>query len=81
MLYRLGYQGRMTGRGFRVIASTVLNESALRSKVIERQLAHCERNDVRGAYKKAEYMPERRQMMQQYATLSMRSRKAQRFSR
>ena len=56
-LYRLGYHGRMTGHGFRAVASTVLNESArFRSDVIERQLAHCERNDVRGAYNRAEYL-------------------------
>jgi integrase len=67
-LYRLGYQGRMTGHGFRAVASTVLNESGrFRPDVIERQLAHCERNDVRGAYNRAEYLDERRKMMQWYA--------------
>ena len=49
------------------MASTMLNEASFRGDAIERQLAHCERNDVRGAYNKAEYLPERRQMMQQYA--------------
>jgi integrase len=63
-LYRLGYHSRMTGHGFRSVASTVLNESGLfRGDVIERQLAHCERNAVRGAYNRAEYLPERQQMM------------------
>src|SRR5208337_5320684 len=57
-LYRLGYKGRMTGHGFRSVASTLLNESGFRPDVIERQLAHCERNDVRGAYNRAEYMRE-----------------------
>ena len=67
-LYRLGYHGRMTGHGFRAVASTVLNESAhFRPDMIERQLAHCERNDVRGAYNRAEYLDERRKMMQWYA--------------
>ena len=67
-LYRLGYHGRMTGHGFRAVASTVLNESArFRPDVIERQLAHCERNDVRGAYNRAEYLDGRRKMMQWYA--------------
>jgi integrase len=66
-LYRLGYKRRMTGHGFRAIASTTLNEAGFRPDVIERQLAHCERNEVRGAYNKAEYLPERRAMMQQYA--------------
>jgi integrase len=68
-LYRLGYKGRMTGHGFRSVASTILNESGFRPDVIERQLAHCERNDVRGAYNRAEYMQERQAMMQQYADM------------
>lgn len=68
-LYRLGYKRQMTGHGFRSVASTILNESGFRSDVIERQLAHCERNDVRGAYNRAEYMPERRAMMQRYADM------------
>lgn len=63
-LYRLGYKSRMTGHGFRAVASTILNESGFRPDVIERQLAHCERNEVRGAYNRAEYVAERRQMME-----------------
>jgi len=67
-LYRLGYKGKMTGHGFRAVASTILNESGLfRPDVIERQLAHCERNEVRGAYNRAEYLPERKKMMQAWA--------------
>ncbi len=66
-LYRLGYKGRMTGHGFRAVASTILNEQGYRSDVIERQLAHTERDEVRGAYNRAEYMPERTTMMQQWA--------------
>jgi integrase len=63
-LYRMGFHSRMTGHGFRALASTVLNESGLfRPDVIERQLAHCERNAVRNAYNRAEYLPERRAMM------------------
>ncbi len=64
-LYRLGFKGRMSGHGFRAVASTILNESGLWSAdAIERQLAHCERNAVRGAYNRAEYLPERKRMMQ-----------------
>lgn len=63
-LYRMGYRGRMTGHGFRAVASTILNEAGFRADVVERQLAHCERNEVRGAYNRAEYLPERRKMMQ-----------------
>jgi integrase len=68
-LYRLGYKRRMTGHGFRAIASTLLNEAGFRPDVIERQLAHCERNDVRGAYNRAEYLDERRDMMQRYSDM------------
>ena len=49
------------------ISGTGQRLSSFRPDAIEHQLAHCERNDVRGAYNKAEYLPERRQMMQQYA--------------
>lgn len=68
-LYRLGYKGKMTGHGFRAVASTILNESGFRPDVIERQLAHAERNEIRGAYNRAEYLPERRKMMQQWADM------------
>jgi integrase len=66
-LYRLGYKGKMTGHGFRAIASTALNEQGYRPDVIERQLAHCERNEVRGAYNRAEYLPARQAMMTSWA--------------
>jgi len=66
-LYRMGYRGRMTGHGFRAVASTILNEMGFDADVIERQLAHAERNKVRAAYHRAEYLPQRRQMMQQWA--------------
>ena len=63
-LYRLGYRGRMTGHGFRSVASSVLNESGLWSHdAIERQLAHRETDRVREAYHRAEYLDERRRMM------------------
>lgn len=64
-LYRMGYKGRMTGHGFRAIASTIMNESGrFRSDVVERQLAHTERNQIRAAYNRAEYLDERRDLMQ-----------------
>lgn len=66
-LARMGYRGRMTGHGFRSVASTLLNEQGFRHDVIERQLAHSERNAVRAAYNRAEYLPERIQMMQAWA--------------
>lgn len=62
-LYKLGYKGKMTGHGFRSVASTSLNESGYRADIIERQLAHLDGNSVRAAYNRAEYMKERVEMM------------------
>ena len=67
-LYRLGYKGRMTGHGFRSVASTCLNESRRwHPDAIERQLAHGETDKVREAYNQAEHLDERRLMMQWWA--------------
>lgn len=67
-LRRMGYeQGEMCAHGFRAMASTLLNELGWNSDLIERQLAHAERNSIRAAYNRAEYLPERRKMMQAYA--------------
>jgi integrase len=66
-LYRMGYHSRATGHGFRSTASTILNEHGFRPDVIERQLAHGERNSVRAAYNHAQYLNERREMMQWWA--------------
>jgi integrase len=67
-LRRLGYtREEMTGHGFRSTASTLLNELGWPSDAIERQLSHGERDEVRGAYNFAEYLPVRRTMMQAWA--------------
>lgn len=66
-LYRMGYHSRATVHGFRATASTILNEQGWRADVIERQLAHSERNKVRAVYNRAEYLAERREMMQAWA--------------
>ena len=67
-LYRLGYRKRMTGHGFRAVASTILNEeSSFNPEVIERQLAHKERNSTKAAYNRAAHMRQRQRMMQWYA--------------
>jgi integrase len=66
-LYRMGYHSKATGHGFRSTASTILNEHGFRADVIERQLAHTEQNAVRAAYNHAQYLPERREMMQWWA--------------
>lgn len=63
----MGCQGRFTPHGLRATASTLLNEQGFRPDVIERQLAHTERNRIRAAYNQAEYLEERRCMMQQWA--------------
>jgi len=55
-LYRLGYHKRAAVHGFRALASTILNETGFRPDVIERQLAHAERNKVRAAYHRSEYL-------------------------
>ena len=64
---RMGYQGVATPHGFRALASSTLNEEGFDPDVIERQLAHAERNKVRAAYHRAEYLDERRKMMQWWA--------------
>ncbi len=67
-LRRLNYgSDQMTGHGFRSMASTLLNEAGWNRDAIERQLAHAERDGVRAAYNYAEYLPERRRMMQAWA--------------
>jgi len=66
-LYRMGYKSRMTGHGFRGLAATVLRELGYSRDVVDRQLAHAERNQVTAAYVHAEYLPERRRMMQHWA--------------
>jgi len=59
---RLGFAA--TSDGFRSTASTILNEKGFRLDVIERQLAHVERNKVRAAYNRSQYLAERREMME-----------------
>ena len=66
-LYDMDYRGKTTVHGFRSTASTVLNEHGFRYDIIERQLAHSERNQVRAAYNHAQYLPDRRKMMQWWA--------------
>ena len=67
-LRRMGYaKDEMSGHGFRSMASTLLNEQGWNRDAIERQLAHAERNSVRAAYNYAEFMPERKKMMQAWA--------------
>jgi integrase len=66
-LYRLGYKGRMTGHGFRGLASTILHENDFAEEHIELQLAHQKRNKVAAAYNHAKYLSRRAAMMQWWA--------------
>ena len=67
-LRRMGYEKHeMSVHGFRSLASTLLNEHGYNRDWIERQLAHGERNEVRAAYNYAEYLPERKCMMQEWS--------------
>lgn len=67
-LRRMGYtKEEMSGHGFRAMASTVLHEQGWPSDIIERQLAHAERNSIKAAYNHAQHLPERRRMMQAWA--------------
>jgi integrase len=66
-LYRLGYRGRMSGHGFRGVASTILHEQGWPHEHIELQLAHQERNAVSAAYNHATYLEPRTELMQAWA--------------
>jgi integrase len=66
-LIAMGYKGKFTPHGIRATASTLLNEQGWRPDVIERQLAHMERDRIRAAYNRADYLEERRKMMQAWA--------------
>jgi integrase len=67
-LRRIGYsKEEMTGHGFRSMASTILHENGWAHDVIERQLAHAERNSVSAAYNYAQHLAERKEMMQWWA--------------
>ena len=66
-MYRMGYHGRATVHGFRATASTILNEKGFREDVIEKLLSHQEGNKVRAAYNRAEYLDERREVLQWWA--------------
>lgn len=72
-LERMGFNGKgsvgFSAHGFRATASTILNEHGFRPKVIDRQLSHKERNQTRANYNQAEYLNERRSLMQFWADI------------
>lgn len=67
VIHAMKYKGQLVGHGFRAMASTILNESGFSPDVIERQLAHMPRNRVRAAYNRAQYLEERRKLMQAWS--------------
>ncbi len=67
ILHKMGYRDRLVAHGFRSLASTTLNELGYAADIIEKQLAHEERNQVRKAYNRAEYLPQRIEMIQGWA--------------
>ena len=68
LIKRIGFKEHTTTHGLRATASTVLNEAGFRADVIEKQLAHEERNQVRKAYNRAGYLNERRDMLEWWAS-------------
>ncbi|ELL2831545.1 tyrosine-type recombinase/integrase [Escherichia coli] len=67
----LGYKGRTTGHGFRHTLSTILHEMGFESAWIEIQLAHVDKNTIRGTYNHALYLDKRKYMMQKYSDFLM----------
>ncbi|EOD8839800.1 tyrosine-type recombinase/integrase, partial [Enterobacter hormaechei] len=59
---RIGYTGKVTGHGFRHTMSTILHEEGFNTAWIETQLAHVDKNAIRGTYNHAQYMEGRREM-------------------
>lgn len=66
-LENMGYGGKFSSHGFRATAATILNEQGWNPDYIERQLAHAPRNKVRAAYNRAQYLTERRTMLESWA--------------
>lgn len=69
VIKHIGYGGRATGHGFRHSMSTILHEAGYESAWIEMQLAHVDKNTIRGTYNHAFYINQRKDMMQQYSNI------------
>ncbi|EMR0738079.1 tyrosine-type recombinase/integrase [Citrobacter braakii] len=67
VIKRIGYGGKATGHGFRHTMSTILHEQGYNTAWIETQLAHVDKNSIRGTYNHAQYLDGRREMLQWYA--------------
>lgn len=69
VIAKIGYKGRLTGHGFRHMMSTILHEKGFNSAWIELQLAHVDKNSIRGIYNHALYLEGRTEMMNLYSSL------------
>lgn len=67
LLKKSGFDGKATGHGFRHTMSTILHDQGYSSAWVETQLAHTDRNTVRGTYNHAQYLDGRKKMLQWYA--------------
>lgn len=67
VLKRIGYNGKATGHGFRHTMNTIFHEQGYNTAWIELQLAHVDKNTIRGTYNHAQYLEQRREMLQWYA--------------
>ena len=67
LIKRISYAGKLTGHGFRHTLSTILHENGFNTAWIEMQLAHVDKNTIRGVYNHAQYIEDRKKMMQWYS--------------
>ncbi|WP_159180289.1 integrase domain-containing protein [Klebsiella pneumoniae] len=67
-LKRIGYGGKLVAHGLRSIASTAMNEAGFNADVIEAALAHSDKNEVRKAYNRSTYLPQRKELMEWWGT-------------
>lgn len=67
VIAKIGYKGKLTGHGFRHMMSTILHEKGFDSTWIELQLAHVDKNSIRGIYNHALYLEGRIKMMTYYS--------------
>lgn len=72
LIKRIGYAGKVTGHGFRHTLSTILHEKGYASAWIEIQLAHTDKNKIRGTYNHAKYVDDRRDMMDWYSNFILK---------
>ena len=72
VLKLIGYHGKATGHGFRHTMSTVLHEQGFDSAWIELQLAHVDKNSIRGTYNHAQYLEGRHKMLQSYSDMVLK---------